>query len=157
MSLPVCLSLSLSLHFRESLFRHYHKMVAIPLSRRPARRSTSRKLKATSTITAALISTLLSLSTPVSARTITIHDGSVVDIDIGHYPPATSAINSLDKVLDLDGSYGFVFNSSDSGLGQYGRYNYCNMPHVRRAEYVKPDEEYQLYYVELVSNTPSPV
>jgi hypothetical protein len=102
----------------------------------------------------ALIATFLSLPISISATSITIHDGTVVEIDVSHYPPATSAINTLDKALNLDGSYGFLFNGSDSGIGQYGRYNYCNMPHVRRQEYVKPDPEYRLYYAELVSWTP---
>jgi hypothetical protein len=125
-------------------------MVFIPSSRRPARRI-SKMPRSSSAKAAAFVTTLLALPATISATTIMIHNGSLVDIDAGHYPPATSAINTLEKVIGLEGSYGFMFNGSDSGPGQYGRYNYCNMPHVRRSEYTKPGDEYRLYYVELVS------
>lgn len=33
----------------------------------------------------------------------------------------------------------------------YGEYNYCNMPHVRREEYVRKDEdEWELLFVEVI-------
>ena len=52
---------------------------------------------------------------------------------LAHYPPNATEINDLDFVLNGSGAPG-VYNSSQSP--DYGVYNWCNMPHVRAAEYV---------------------
>ena len=66
------------------------------------------------------------------------------------HAPTEWEVNDLDKALNSEGTYGFIFNSSKTPDSRYGTYNYCNMPHVRSREYVKPDDEYELQYVELV-------
>jgi acid phosphatase len=71
-------------------------------------------------------------------------------VDNSWHPPETSAISDLDLNLDSDGVFGFIFNSSDTPDEHYGQYNYCNMPHVRRREYEKAPEGYELVYVEVV-------
>lgn len=68
-----------------------------------------------------------------------------------HAPNAT-VVNDLDKVLDSKGVYGFIFNSSHTPEEEYGQYNWCNMPHVRRSEYKRAPDEYELQYVEVVSD-----
>ena len=73
------------------------------------------------------------------------------DVDVSWHPPADNQVNDLDSALHSDGVYGFIFDSSETPEGQYGAYNLCNMPHVRKTEYVKPSAEYELQYVELVS------
>ncbi|KAK0613904.1 histidine phosphatase superfamily [Immersiella caudata] len=71
-------------------------------------------------------------------------------VDLGWYPPARSWINNLTAVINDEGVRGFVFNSSETPVDIYGTYNWCNMPHVRDTEYIKPDDKYQLVYVELI-------
>lgn len=66
-----------------------------------------------------------------------------------HAPNATD-INNLDKVLNSDGVYGFIFDSSQTPDKEYGKYNWCNMPHVRPREYPKAPKAYKLQYVEVV-------
>lgn len=66
-----------------------------------------------------------------------------------HAPNATD-INNLDQVLDNDGVYGFIFDSSQTPDKEYGKYNWCNMPHARPREYPKAPKEYKLQYVEVV-------
>ncbi|KAL1717692.1 histidine phosphatase superfamily [Schizophyllum commune] len=66
---------------------------------------------------------------------------------LAHYPPNATEINDLDFVLNGSGAPG-VYNSSQSP--DYGVYNWCNMPHVRAAEYVTPPSEYKLKYVEVI-------
>lgn len=78
-------------------------------------------------------------------------------VDLGWYAPAQTLINNLTHVASADttGVYGFVYNSSETPAGvAYGGYNWCNMPHVRASEYVRPADEYELVYVELVSVYP---
>lgn len=72
------------------------------------------------------------------------------NVDLGWYPPSASAINNLTQVVDGTGIYGWVFNSSSVPESGYGVYNWCNMPHARATEYVKPSSEYELQYVEIV-------
>jgi acid phosphatase len=78
-------------------------------------------------------------------------------LDLGWYPPKSTSINNLTTALygvgggGGRGVYGFIFNSSHTPAGQYGTYNWCNMPHVRKTEYVKAPAEYELEYVEVVS------
>lgn len=71
--------------------------------------------------------------------------------DVAWHAPTQGYVNNLDRAIDSKGVYGFIFNSSKTPDSDYGTYNYCNMPHVRAKEYVRPNEEYELLYVELVS------
>lgn len=74
-------------------------------------------------------------------------------IDGGWHAPAASKVNNLTEALHGQGVYGFIFNSSHTPDDKYGVYNWCNMPHVRKQEYVKASDEYKLQYVEVVSST----
>ncbi|KUJ13473.1 phosphoglycerate mutase-like protein [Mollisia scopiformis] len=76
--------------------------------------------------------------------------GQAVDVDLGWYPPNATAINNLTQVVNGEGVYGFIYNNSNTPADEYGIYNWCNMPHVRKTEYVKPAEEYTLQYVEVI-------
>lgn len=76
---------------------------------------------------------------------------SAQSVDLNWYPPSQTFINNLASVVGGKGVYGFVFNTSDTPAGEYGVYNWCNMPHVRKTEYVVPPSDYELAYVELVS------
>ncbi|KAK3314891.1 histidine acid phosphatase [Apodospora peruviana] len=70
-------------------------------------------------------------------------------VDIGWYAPASTKLNNITAVVDgTGGVYDFIYNSSDTT--RYGTYNWCNMPHVRKTEYVKAAKEYELVYVELI-------
>ncbi|KAL2007213.1 hypothetical protein VTN00DRAFT_8651 [Thermoascus crustaceus] len=66
------------------------------------------------------------------------------------YAPNATAINNLDKVMNSSGVYGFIFNSSKTPEHLYGQYNWCNMPHVRKSEYVRAPKEYELVYIEVI-------
>lgn len=74
-------------------------------------------------------------------------------VDLGWYAPSQTLVNNLTNVVSAGtaGVYGFIYNSSVTPDDEYGAYNWCNMPHVRKTEYVVPDEAYELVYVELVS------
>lgn len=72
------------------------------------------------------------------------------DVDASWHAPAKTALNNLDSVLHGAGVYGFIFNTSSTPDDAYGTYNWCNMLHVRRTEYVKAGEEFELQYVEVV-------
>lgn len=67
------------------------------------------------------------------------------------HKPAQGDINDLDGVIRGKGVYGFIYDSSHTPDDEYGTYNWCNMPHVRRQEYVEPGREFELKYVEVVS------
>lgn len=72
-------------------------------------------------------------------------------IDAQWHKPANYWDTDLDKTVDAEGTYNFIFNSSSDPQGvKYGDYNYCNMPHVRRSEYKIPDREYKLEFVEVI-------
>lgn len=71
-------------------------------------------------------------------------------IDLGYYPPNATNINNLPHVLNTTGVYGFIFNNSYPTDVPYGTYDWCNMPHVRKQEYIVPSSEHTLRYVELV-------
>ncbi|KAI0099113.1 histidine acid phosphatase [Nemania sp. FL0031] len=73
-----------------------------------------------------------------------------VAVDLAWYPPRNTSVNSLAMALQGPGVYGFIFNSSHTPDAEYGTYNWCNMPHVRKTEYVRPSEEYELRYVEVI-------
>ncbi|SPO06097.1 uncharacterized protein DNG_08786 [Cephalotrichum gorgonifer] len=89
-------------------------------------------------------SALLLASVPFLAPT------AAADVDLAWYPPSGSKVNDLDSALNADGAYGFIYDSSDTPDDKYGTYNWCNMPHVRKREYVQAPAEYELQYVELV-------
>ncbi|KAI0010052.1 phosphoglycerate mutase-like protein [Xylariaceae sp. FL0662B] len=76
---------------------------------------------------------------------------AAAQVDLGWHAPRNTAVNNLTAALNSEGVYGFIFNSSDTPSGRYGTYNWCNMPHVRRTEYVRPSSsEYELQYVEVI-------
>ncbi|KAH6898045.1 histidine phosphatase superfamily [Thelonectria olida] len=71
-------------------------------------------------------------------------------VDLDWYPPSDTQINNLTSVLNGEGIYEFIFNTSQTPDKKYGTYNWCNMPHARKKEYVKPSGEYDLRYVEVI-------
>ncbi|KAI3329723.1 histidine acid phosphatase [Ustulina deusta] len=71
-------------------------------------------------------------------------------VDLGWYPPRNTSVNDLATALRGSGVYGFIFNSSHTPDEEYGVYNWCNMPHVRKSEYAKASAEYELRYVEVI-------
>lgn len=77
----------------------------------------------------------------------------VMSVDVSWHAPNATKINNLDKVLSSDGVYGFIFDSSQTPDKEYGKYNWCNMPHVRPKEYPKAPKGYKLQYVEIVCNS----
>ena len=66
------------------------------------------------------------------------------------HAPNSTLVNSLSSAVNGTGVYDFIFNTSQTPDSEYGTYNWCNMPHVRRQEYVQPSPEYQLQYVEII-------
>lgn len=71
-------------------------------------------------------------------------------IDLNWHAPTKSWINDLEQVLNGTGTNGFVFGGSQLPSGvQYGTYNWCNMPHVRKEEYKKVSDDFELLYVEV--------
>lgn len=93
-----------------------------------------------------------SVAIRTAAATSLMAATAAMSIDTNWYPPKATVINDLDTVLDSTGVYGFIFNSSEAPAGSYGRYNWCNMPHVRKTEYVRVPQGYELEYVEVVSD-----
>ncbi|CBX94805.1 hypothetical protein IAQ61_009463 [Plenodomus lingam] len=86
---------------------------------------------------------LTSLTTAVLAKNSS-------PVDLNWHAPKKSWINDLDQVINGTGTNGFVFSASQLPSGvQYGTYNWCNMPHVRREEYKKAPDDYELVYVEV--------
>ena len=72
-------------------------------------------------------------------------------INTAWHPPNSTWITDPSAVVSGSDTHGFIFNSSALPTGtKYGTYNWCNMPHVRRSEYLVPDKDYELDYVELV-------
>lgn len=69
--------------------------------------------------------------------------------EVIHYPPTSSNLNNLTFALHGSGSPG-IYSSSSTPDGQYGQYNWCNMPHVRSREYKTPSHDYTLEYVEVI-------
>lgn len=71
-------------------------------------------------------------------------------IDLSWHAPNKTWINDLSQVLNSNDTHGFYFGGSVLPPGTpYATYNWCNMPHVRRQEYLKASEEYSLEYVEV--------
>ncbi|KAI0515122.1 histidine acid phosphatase [Xylaria bambusicola] len=85
----------------------------------------------------------------LTLSTLTAGAGAVV-VDLNWHPPRNTSVNDLAMALHGSGVYGFIFNSSHTPDEQYGTYNWCNMPHVRRAEYKRAAKEYELRYVEVI-------
>ncbi|OTB04808.1 hypothetical protein M426DRAFT_147909 [Hypoxylon sp. CI-4A] len=86
----------------------------------------------------------------VSLLIVPVMVTAAADVDLAWYPPSNTSINNLTAVLDNNGIYGFIFNTSDTPDTSYGTYNWCNMPHIRKSEYVKPPVGYELTYVEVI-------
>ncbi|KAK8040020.1 Histidine acid phosphatase [Apiospora rasikravindrae] len=84
----------------------------------------------------------------LSAATI----AAAAAVNLDWHAPAATAVNNLTSALQATGTYGFIFNTSRTPDAQYGSYNWCNMPHVRRREYPLPpkDQGYELRYVEVI-------
>lgn len=72
------------------------------------------------------------------------------EVDLDWHAPAATRINNLTQVLNGEGVYGFIYNTSHTPDDQYGTYNWCNMPHVRKQEYVQVSDGFELKYVEVV-------
>lgn len=86
------------------------------------------------------------------ASTVAAQDSGLADsIDAQWHAPAKFWDTNLEETISAKGTYGFIFNSSTLPSGiKYGTYNYCNMPHVRRQEYVVPSKDFTLEYVEVI-------
>ncbi|CRK43257.1 hypothetical protein BN1723_005578 [Verticillium longisporum] len=76
---------------------------------------------------------------------------SAQSIDVSWHAPAKSQVNAnFTEVLNGEGKWGFIYDTSETPIDKYGTYNWCNMPHVRKTEYVKPSDDFELKYVELI-------
>ncbi|KAK0741784.1 histidine phosphatase superfamily [Apiosordaria backusii] len=104
-------------------------------------------LPSVSTLTTAILSTfgITHASNPPQRL-----DNEDFTIDLSWYPPKPSPITNLTTVINSTGVWGFIFNNSHTPDSQYGTYNWCNMPHVRKREYPRPSSEYELVYVEVI-------
>ncbi|KAK4934068.1 hypothetical protein LTR66_015745, partial [Elasticomyces elasticus] len=72
-------------------------------------------------------------------------------LDVSWHAPNTTEIYELSTVINGTGIYGYIFNSSTNPAGTpYYTYNWCNMPHVRRQEYVVPPSDFELTYLEVI-------
>jgi hypothetical protein len=80
-----------------------------------------------------------------------IRHGKAASVDLSWYAPNATSINNLTQVMTGSDIYGWVYNNSQVPADEYGIYNWCNMPHVRKTEYKVPSSEYKLQYVEVVS------
>lgn len=68
-----------------------------------------------------------------------------------HYPPILNNITDLDLVFNNDlKTNGGIYNGSYVSKDAYGTYNFCNMPHVRKLEYLVPESGLELQYVEVI-------
>jgi acid phosphatase len=76
--------------------------------------------------------------------------GSAAAVDLSWHAPNATNINNLAQVMAGSDIYGWVYNNSQVPADEYGVYNWCNMPHVRKTEYKVPASEYKLQYVEVV-------
>jgi len=85
------------------------------------------------------------------AASLARHGKAANTVDLGWHAPNATQINDLTKVIGGEGIYGWIYDNSITPAGEYGVYNWCNMPHVRATEYKTPDAEYKLQYVEVVS------
>lgn len=85
------------------------------------------------------------------AAALARHSNAAATVDLSWHAPNATFINNLTQVIGGSGIYGYIYDSSETPDEEYGIYNWCNMPHVRKTEYKKPSSEYKLQYVELVS------
>ncbi|PMD53506.1 histidine acid phosphatase [Hyaloscypha bicolor E] len=76
--------------------------------------------------------------------------GSAAAVDLSWHAPNATNINNLTQVMAGSDIYGWVYNNSQVPADEYGVYNWCNMPHVRKTEYKVPSSEYKLQYVEVI-------
>lgn len=68
-----------------------------------------------------------------------------------HYPPVSNQFSDLDLVFNEDlETNGGIYNGSYVPKEEYGVYNFCNMPHVRKEEYLVPESGFELQYVEVI-------
>lgn len=74
-------------------------------------------------------------------------------VDLSWHKPNASVINDLKGVIDGEGVWGYIYNTSVTPDEKYGVYNWCNMPHVRAKEYPRAKVGYKLQYVEVVSTS----
>lgn len=84
-----------------------------------------------------------------AASVLIVSLGSAANAAVVHYPPMGTYINNFTFVIQGSGAPG-IFNSSITPPEQYGIYNWCNMPHVRSAEYKKMPKGYTLEFVEVI-------
>ncbi len=84
------------------------------------------------------------------AASLARHGKAGTTIDLSWHAPISTVINNLSKVVEGDNIYGWIYDSSTTDNSEYGVYNWCNMPHVRKTEYPKPSLGYNLQYVEVV-------
>ncbi len=112
-------------------------------------------LASSSAAFSAEVETTAAAAVAVTAAAVSAATAAVVDLS--WHAPSQTALNNLTAALDGQGVYGFIYNSSDTPDELYGTYNWCNMPHVRPREYVRPPAGFELVYVELVRLLPSPL
>ncbi|TDZ32762.1 Counting factor 60 [Colletotrichum spinosum] len=71
-------------------------------------------------------------------------------VDLTWHAPSAAEVNNLTAVITGKGIWGFIYDTSETPDDKYGQYNWCNMPHVRKTEYKKVSDDYELKYVELI-------
>ncbi|KAF2022222.1 phosphoglycerate mutase-like protein [Aaosphaeria arxii CBS 175.79] len=77
--------------------------------------------------------------------------GGEVKVDLNWHAPKKTWVNDLSRVIGDRGTNGFYFGGSNlPPKTKYGKYNWCNMPHVRKQEYPKAKKDYELQYVEVI-------
>lgn len=96
-------------------------------------------------LTVALVAVVLTISSIWSEPS-----RAMAAVDLSWHAPAQSLINNLTNVVSATGVYGFIYNTSATPASQYGVYNWCNMPHVRKDTYTVAPSDYELAYVELI-------
>ncbi|EJT79256.1 hypothetical protein GGTG_04342 [Gaeumannomyces tritici R3-111a-1] len=69
-------------------------------------------------------------------------------VDLSWHASGRTPYNNLSAVVGGEGVPKFVFEPS--GNWEDGTSNWCNMPHVRPQEYVRPSSEFELKYVEVI-------
>lgn len=108
----------------------------------------------TALITLLVLSKMLSVLMPtaqVAVLAASVGSLNASSIEKNYHAPGKSALNDLDSVLAGSGIHGFIFNTSQTPSNlPYSTYNWCNMPHIRKDEYILPPPEYELRFVELI-------
>ncbi|KAK5081056.1 hypothetical protein LTR70_009318 [Exophiala xenobiotica] len=99
----------------------------------------------------AVAALLLGSSWTTAQSTNTTSCPTAPPADLNWYPPTKTVVNDLESVLNGTNIYGYIFNSSTTPLDvPYSTYNWCNMPHTRANEYIIPDPDFELRYVEVI-------